>query len=124
MLPLATRRPTRITAARACRWCGPRVGHAPSRGGAEPRLDDPEPLPSLRSGQAVREHAAWALPRVGIRARSTDEPQPPATAAPPIHGRCVAPGMRDRSLAIRVSGTDDPPDLLGAKRGRRIEPGR
>ena len=27
-------------------------------------LDDPEPLPSADSGQAVREHAAWALQRL------------------------------------------------------------
>ena len=27
-------------------------------------LADPEPLPSLHSGQAVREHAAWALARI------------------------------------------------------------
>jgi hypothetical protein len=30
-------------------------------------LDDPEPLPSLRSGQAVREHVAWALARIVAR---------------------------------------------------------
>jgi hypothetical protein len=30
-------------------------------------LDDEEPLPSLRSGQAVREHAAWALARLASR---------------------------------------------------------
>jgi len=28
-------------------------------------LDDDEPLPSLRSGQAVRAHASWALFRLG-----------------------------------------------------------
>ena len=31
-------------------------------------LDDPEPVPSASSGQAVRDHAAWALGRIDTAA--------------------------------------------------------